>query len=123
MPLNKYHLNRGTTIGSHQARKVMSHHKPAMVAKDMAQALWGRIGLAQRTFGGKLAPKDYHNPNAVVRKELSPQKVGLVIETVQHWGQINKASVTDVVDSMSTVLSQKIQDVRKALRRRGISDF
>ncbi|KAH7935473.1 hypothetical protein HPB52_008407 [Rhipicephalus sanguineus] len=46
----------------------------------MAQAIWGREGLAERSYGGKLAPKDYKNPNAVVRKQLSPHKVALIIE-------------------------------------------
>lgn len=75
----QYHVNRSTTIGSSQAEKIMGHVKPSMVAKDMAVALWGRIGLAQRTYGGKVAPKDYKNPDCVARKELSPAKVGLVL--------------------------------------------
>uniref|UniRef100_A0A6B0VDF2 BEN domain-containing protein n=1 Tax=Ixodes ricinus TaxID=34613 RepID=A0A6B0VDF2_IXORI len=116
----RYHVNRGTTIGSFQAEKIMGHVKPSMVAKDMAVALWGRIGLAQRTYGGKVAPKDYKNPDCVARKELSPAKVGLVLETVQHWGQQNKVPVNNVVSNISNVLAQKIQDTRKALRRQGI---
>ncbi|KAG0436938.1 hypothetical protein HPB47_017688 [Ixodes persulcatus] len=117
---HKYHVNRSTTIGSSQAEKIMGHVKPSMVAKDMAVALWGRIGLAQRTYGGKVAPKDYKNPDCVARKELSPAKVGLVLETVQHWGQQNKVPVNNVVSNISNVLAQKIQDTRKALRRQGI---
>lgn len=57
----------------------MGHHKPATVAGDVAQALWGRIGFAQRASGGKLAPKDYHNHGVVARKELSLHKAGLMI--------------------------------------------
>lgn len=45
----------------------------------MAQAIWGREGLAEHTYGGRLAPKDYRNPTNVVRKELRPQKVALII--------------------------------------------
>uniref|UniRef100_A0A147BAF1 BEN domain-containing protein n=1 Tax=Ixodes ricinus TaxID=34613 RepID=A0A147BAF1_IXORI len=119
----RYHVNRGTTIGSSQADRIMKHTKPTMVAKDMAQAIWGRVGLARRTYGGKVAPKDKQNQNVVVRKELSPFKVGLVIETVQHWGLKNKVPVQQVVANMSTVMSQKIQDSRKALRRLGFEDF
>ncbi|KAG0445444.1 hypothetical protein HPB47_015069, partial [Ixodes persulcatus] len=119
----RYHMNRGTTIGSSQAKRIMEHTKPTMVAKDMAQAIWGRVGLARRTYGGKAAPKDKQNQNVVVRKELSPFKVGLVIETVQHWGLQNKVPVQKVVANMSTVMSQKIQDSRKALRCLGFEDF
>ncbi|KAH7955551.1 hypothetical protein HPB52_001247 [Rhipicephalus sanguineus] len=58
----------------------------------MAQAIWGCEGLAERSYEGKLAPKDYKNPNAVVRKQLSPQKVALIIGSIIHfkWFHLEK---------------------------------
>ncbi|KAG0411458.1 hypothetical protein HPB47_011413 [Ixodes persulcatus] len=44
-------------------------------------------------------------------------------ETVQHWGHQNKVPVQQVITNMSTALSQKIQDSRKALRCLGFEDF
>ncbi|KAH7936280.1 hypothetical protein HPB52_021321 [Rhipicephalus sanguineus] len=77
----RYHVANGFCIGSKQAQKIMAQKKPSLVAKDMAQAIWGRKALAHRTYGGKLAPKDYKNPDATVRKQLSPEKVALIIST------------------------------------------
>lgn len=45
------------------------------MTKDIAQAMWGREVLANRTYGGKLALKDYKNPDATVRKQVRPEKV------------------------------------------------
>ncbi|XP_037505867.1 uncharacterized protein LOC119382226 [Rhipicephalus sanguineus] len=76
---NKYHVANGFCIGSQQAQKIMAQKKPSLVAKDMAQAICGREALANRTYGGKLAPKHYKNPDATVRKQMSPEKVALII--------------------------------------------
>ncbi|XP_042148311.1 uncharacterized protein K02A2.6-like [Ixodes scapularis] len=105
--MKKYYVHRGTTIGSYQAEKIMKQAKPTMVNKEMAQAVWRHVGLV------------------VVQKELSPFNVGLVIliETVQHWGHQNKVHVHQVITNMSTTLSQKIQNSRKALRCLGFEDF
>ncbi|XP_037515550.1 uncharacterized protein LOC119391983 [Rhipicephalus sanguineus] len=54
----KYHVKDGLMIGSKQAEKILGHKKPPLVVKDMAQAIWGREGLAERSYGGKLAPKE-----------------------------------------------------------------
>lgn len=40
-----------------------------MVVKDMAQDIWGRGALVERTYGGKLSLKDNKNSTAVVIKE------------------------------------------------------
>lgn len=48
----------------------------------MAEAIQGREVLAEQTYGGKLPPKDYKNPTAVVRKKVSPQKVAMIIGKV-----------------------------------------
>ncbi|XP_040359515.1 uncharacterized protein LOC121047902 [Ixodes scapularis] len=116
----RFHLKSGITIGSHQAKKALGQRKPALMAKDIAQALWGRQGLADRTYGGKLAPKDYHKPDAILRKEMTPEKVALVIETVTHWGTRAGVPVADAIDNISTILSRKIQDVRKSLKRQNM---
>lgn len=136
----RFHLKRGLTVGSKQAKKAMGQTKPALVAKDISQAIWGRQGLAERTYGGKLAPKDYYKSGATARKEMTPEKVALVIgkfahifcmcdlcvihfafcclaETVTYWGSRTGISVTHALKNMSTILSQKIQDVRKSMRR------
>ncbi|CAN7988347.1 unnamed protein product [Ixodes pacificus] len=112
----RFHLKRGLTVGIKQAKKAMGHTKPALVAKDISQAIWGRRGLAERTYGGKLSPKDYYKSGATARKEMTPEKVALVIETVTYWGSKTGVSVTHALKNMSTILSQKIQDVRKSMR-------
>ncbi|XP_040076473.3 uncharacterized protein LOC115315900 [Ixodes scapularis] len=113
----RFHLKRGLTVGSKQAKKALGQTKPALVAKDISQAIWGRQGLSERTYGGKLAPKDYYKSGATARKEMTPEKVALVIETVTYWGSRTGISVTHALKNMSTILSQKIQDVRKSMRR------
>lgn len=55
--LLQYHVRNGFCIGSQQAEKIMAQKKPSLVAKDMAQAIWGHEVLSNRTYGGKLAPK------------------------------------------------------------------
>ncbi|KAH6920342.1 hypothetical protein HPB50_028671 [Hyalomma asiaticum] len=113
----KYHVKDGVIIGVTQADKILAHKKPSLVAKDMAQAIWGREGLAERSYGGKLAPKDYKNPTAVLRKQLSPQKVAVVIDTVNHWGDMKGVSVKETIENMPTILSQKIQDIRRQKKK------
>ncbi|XP_049513339.1 uncharacterized protein LOC119466415 [Dermacentor silvarum] len=114
----KYHVKDGLVIGAKQAEKILGQKKASLVVKDMAQAIWGREGLAERTYGGKLAPKNYRNPTAVVRKQLSPQKVALIIDTVRHWGSMTGVSVKETIDNVSTILSQKIQDVRRSKKNK-----
>ncbi|KAL1444442.1 hypothetical protein MTO96_029863 [Rhipicephalus appendiculatus] len=104
--------SRRLVRASGQAEKI-GHKKPYLVVKDMAKAIWGREGLAEQSYGGKLAPKDYKNPTAVVRKQLSPEKVAVIIDTVVHWGSKTSVLVKETVDNLSTTLSQKIQDIRR----------
>lgn len=79
--LLQFHLKDGVTISEVQADNIFDSkkNKPALAVKEIAQALWGSELLAQRTYGGKVAPKDRNNPDAKPRKELSPDKVSLVI--------------------------------------------
>lgn len=114
----RYHVKAGLIIGIRQAEKVFANKKPALVAKDMAQAIWGREGLAERTYGGKLAPKDLKKDGAVARKQLSPEKVAAIIETVTRWGAQTGLPVKDTVHNIGTILSQKIQDLRKSFKKK-----
>ncbi|XP_077551110.1 uncharacterized protein LOC144164446 [Haemaphysalis longicornis] len=100
----QYHVKAGLNIGIRQAEKVFANKKPALVAKDMAQAIWGREGLTERTYGGKSAPKDLKKDGAVARKQLSPEKTGLPVK--------------DTVHNIGTILSQKIQDLRKSFKKK-----
>lgn len=60
---------------------MLGNKKANMVAKDMAKALWGDSVLAERSFGGRVAPKDRGNGAAVPRPPLTPEKVALVVGT------------------------------------------
>ncbi|KAG0444719.1 hypothetical protein HPB47_013468, partial [Ixodes persulcatus] len=117
-----FHLKRGATISVKQANKIFNPKavKAKVAAKKTAQALWGLEGLAERSFSGKVAPKDRKDPNAEARKELTPEKVCLVIETASHWGLVKSTDVSETLANLSTVLSEKIQDVRKQFKRRAL---
>ncbi|XP_040078661.1 BEN domain-containing protein 5 [Ixodes scapularis] len=117
----RFHLKGGVTIREDQRQTIFNNTRAAKVAKDTAQALWGSEKLSQRTYGGRLAPKDRRNPGAIARKELSPEKVALVFETVTYWGQTKKVDVSSALVNMNTILSEKIQDTRKALKRIDLS--
>ncbi|KAL3201170.1 hypothetical protein MRX96_043064 [Rhipicephalus microplus] len=55
----------------------------------------------------------HKKPSLCVRKQLSPDKVALIIDTVTHWGSCKGVPVKETVDNLSTILSQKIQDIRR----------
>lgn len=76
----RFHLKGGVTIREDQRQIIFDNTMAAKVAKDTTQALWGSERLSQRTYGGRLAPKDRRNPDAIGRKEMSPEKVALVFE-------------------------------------------
>ncbi|CAN7990541.1 unnamed protein product [Ixodes hexagonus] len=118
----RFHL-KGVTISEVQADNIFDFkkNKPALAAKEIAQALWGSELFAQRTYGGKVAPKDRKNPDAKPRKELSPDKVSLVIETLSHWGMVKKIDVAPALANLSTILSENIQDTRKGIKRWAIA--
>ncbi|KAH8033158.1 hypothetical protein HPB51_008024 [Rhipicephalus microplus] len=79
-------MKHGLMISSKHMEKILGHKKFSLVVKDTAQALWGREGLAECSYRSKLAPKDYKTPKAVVRRQLSPHKVALMIDTLAHSG-------------------------------------
>lgn len=41
----------------------------------------------------------------------------LFAETVTYWGHMKKVDVSSALANMNTILSEKIQDTRKALKR------
>ncbi|XP_064462184.1 uncharacterized protein LOC135372510 isoform X2 [Ornithodoros turicata] len=84
----RYHVNNGYTIAGTAALRVLKNSRLTLVAKDMAQALWGNAVLCERSFGGRVAPRDKCNPGILPRKELTPAKVNRVIETEAHWGKM-----------------------------------
>ncbi|KAM7314930.1 uncharacterized protein ISCGN_004714 [Ixodes scapularis] len=116
----RFHLKGGVTISETQRKTIYANKKAAKTAKDTAQALWGSKKLNERTYGGRLAPKDRKNLDATARKELTPEKVSLVFETLAHWGRTENVDITSTVANMNTVLSEKIQDTRKAFKRRAL---
>lgn len=67
-----------------QAKKVLGNTRPVMVVKDMSKALWGDEVLAERSYGGRVAPRDKRNNAVAPRPPLTPEKVALVIGT---WNQ------------------------------------
>lgn len=75
----QFHLKGGVTVSEKQRSAIYANTRPAKFAKDTAQVLWGSKTLVERSYGGKLAPKDRKKLGASARKELSPEKVALVI--------------------------------------------
>ncbi|CAN7978027.1 unnamed protein product, partial [Ixodes persulcatus] len=94
----RFHLKDGVTISEVQAENIFDpkKNKPALAVKEIAQAPWGSEVLAQRTDGGKVAPKDRNNPDAKPRKEHSPDKE-----------MAKKIDVAPALANLSTILSEK----------------
>ncbi|XP_040065348.1 uncharacterized protein LOC115324298 isoform X2 [Ixodes scapularis] len=116
----RFHLKGGVTISEEQRKHIYANTRPAKFAKDTAQILWGSKTLVERSYGGKLAPKDRKNLGASARKELTPEKVSLILETLTHWGRTKNVEVSGAFANMNTILSEKIQDTRKGFRRMGL---
>ncbi|XP_064462354.1 uncharacterized protein LOC135372824 [Ornithodoros turicata] len=115
---DKFHLTKGVCITELQAKKILGNQKATLVAKDLAMALWGAKGLAERSVGGTAAPKDKNKPNCVPRPKLTPVKVGVIVETLNYWGRNKKMDPLSAIKNINSILSDKIQDVRKALKRK-----
>lgn len=84
MPDGRYHINNGYTIAATAALRVLKNKCPALVAKDIALALWGSAVLSERSYGGKVAHNDKGNPYVQPRKELTPEKMNVVIDSKQE---------------------------------------
>ncbi|CAN8007274.1 unnamed protein product, partial [Ixodes pacificus] len=110
------HLKKGIIINKVQARKIMMNKKATVVAKDTAQALWTQAGLAERSVKGVLAPNKKKSGEAP-KPALTPEKVEVVAATVSHWGKKNEVDVGAVLQNLTPILTEKIQDCIKAERR------
>lgn len=113
----QFHLAKGVFVTSGQATKILNK-KPTLVAKDTAQAIWTNEVLADRSVHGGVAP----NKRALgerAKKQLSPEKVQVVAATVRYWGSKKSIDVDSTVAALSRLLSEKIQDARKSLKKQG----
>ncbi|XP_077517162.1 BEN domain-containing protein 5-like isoform X3 [Amblyomma americanum] len=113
---HKFHLTAGIIISGGQASKIMSNKKPSLVCKDTAQAVWGNEVLATRSFSGAVAPKQ-RALGEKPKQPLTPHKVDVVIATMKHWGTVKGVDVSEAVWNVPRMLTEKIQDVKKALRK------
>ncbi|KAL1443912.1 hypothetical protein MTO96_045762 [Rhipicephalus appendiculatus] len=111
-----FHLQKGYQITGTQAAKILNNKKATLVCKDTAQALWTNEVLATRSVSGKSAPAK-RATGVQPKKQLTPQKVDIVVATVKHWGRCKNVDVVDVVKVVPRLLTEKIQDVSKALRK------
>ncbi|KAL1452379.1 hypothetical protein MTO96_027912 [Rhipicephalus appendiculatus] len=111
-----FHLQKGYQISGTQAAKILNNKKATLVCKDTAQALWTNEVLATRSVSGKSAPAK-RATGMQPKKQLTPQKVDIVVAPVEHWGRCKNVDVVDVVKIVPRLLTEKIQDVSKALRK------
>ncbi|KAG0436603.1 hypothetical protein HPB47_017866, partial [Ixodes persulcatus] len=48
---------------------------------------------------------------------LTPEKVNVVEATLHHWAGVKKVDITAAVANLGNILSEKIQDSIKSVRR------
>uniref|UniRef100_A0A147BD19 BEN domain-containing protein n=1 Tax=Ixodes ricinus TaxID=34613 RepID=A0A147BD19_IXORI len=108
----RFHLTRGYYITLDCAGKIDKNKKPTIVIKDAAQGIWGRKVLQQRTLSGAVGPTKRHLGD-LARKQLTPEKISVVADTVKYWGEKKKIDVTEALKNINGILSQKIQDARR----------
>lgn len=132
----QFHLAKGVFITSDQALKIMNNKKPTLVGKDTAQAIWTNEVLACRSVNGGVAPNKRTLGETAKKKQLTPEKVEVVVgntvlpspckgsshftffsATVRYWGAKKKVNVDATLSGMSRILMEKIQDVRKLLKK------
>lgn len=116
LPDGSFHLAEGIVISANQAAKILNNKKATLVCKDTAHAIWGTDGLLNRSVSGVAAPK-LRAAGELPKQPLTPTKVNVVTATVRHWGQLKGEDVTTAVASITKLLSEKIQDVRKSSKR------
>ncbi|XP_077501549.1 uncharacterized protein LOC144112625 [Amblyomma americanum] len=113
---SQFHLTGGIIIYEGQVEKILTKKKPTLVCKDTAQAVWSNEVLATKSFSGAVAPKQW----ALGEKQkqpLTPQKVEFMIATMKHRGTIKGVDISEAVRNVPQMLTEKIQDVKKALRK------
>ncbi|KAM7289859.1 BEN domain-containing protein 5-like [Ixodes scapularis] len=107
-----FHLTRGHYISMESAKKIDKNKKPTIVIKDAAQGIWGKKVLQQRTLSGAVGPTKRHLGD-LARKQLTPEKISVVADTLRYWGEKKKIDVTEALKNMNAILSEKIQDARR----------
>ncbi|XP_075527076.1 BEN domain-containing protein 5-like [Dermacentor variabilis] len=115
LPDGSFHLAEGVIVSATQAAKISNNKKPTLVCKDTAQAIWGTDGLVNRSVSGIAAPKQ-RAAGELPKQPLTLKKVNIVTAAVRYWGQL-KGDATATVASITKLLSEKIQDVRKSHKR------
>ncbi|XP_049523134.1 BEN domain-containing protein 5-like [Dermacentor silvarum] len=112
----QFHLAEGIVISANQAAKILNNKKATLVCKDTVQAIWGTDVLVNRSVSGVAAPK-LRAAGELPKQPLTPTKLNVVTATVRYWGQLKGEDVTTAVASITKLLSEKIQDVRKSSKR------
>ncbi|XP_040069554.1 uncharacterized protein LOC120842484 isoform X2 [Ixodes scapularis] len=113
----RFHLQKGIVLTSTQAKRVMAHTKPSLVVKETAQSIWTTPGLAVRSMSGQL-PASKRASGELPKPALTPEKVNVVEATLHHWAGLKKVDVTAAVSNLGKILSEKIQDSIKSMRRK-----
>ncbi|XP_049527089.1 uncharacterized protein LOC125946932 [Dermacentor silvarum] len=111
-----FHLTKGVIITAAQAEKILRNKKATLVVKDTAQAIWTAGVLVTRSVSGNVAPK-LRVLGEARKQPLTPEKVDVIAATLQHWGQRSQVEVTEAVRAIPRLLTEKIQDCRKSLKK------
>ncbi|KAH8033964.1 hypothetical protein HPB51_018433 [Rhipicephalus microplus] len=98
------------------AKRILSHKKARLVVKETAQAIWSQKGLASRSVKGGVAP-GRRNLGEVAKPALTPEKVAVLEETLNHWSHVTGADSSIAARNLTSILTEKIQDCIKAERR------
>ncbi|KAH7934518.1 hypothetical protein HPB51_029116 [Rhipicephalus microplus] len=99
------------------AKRILSHKKARLVVKETAQAIWSQKGLASRSVKGGVAP-GRRNLGEVAKPALTPEKVAVLEETLNHWSHVTGADSSIAARNLTSILTEKIQDCIKAERRK-----
>lgn len=87
------------------------------MVKETAQAIWSQKGLASRSVKGGVAP-GRRNLGEVAKPALTPEKVAVLEETLNHWSHVTGADSSIAARNLTSILTEKIQDCIKAERRK-----
>ncbi|KAH9384017.1 hypothetical protein HPB48_026000 [Haemaphysalis longicornis] len=112
-----FHLAKGVTVSAVQAAKILGNKKATLVCKDAAQAIWTSEVLATKSVSGHLPPAK-RSSGVAPKDPLTPLKVDVVAATVEHWGRTRKLDVSGTLVLLPRILTEKIQDVTRALRKK-----
>ncbi|KAK8784168.1 hypothetical protein V5799_009467 [Amblyomma americanum] len=111
-----FHLSKGIIITAAGAAKILQNKKGTLVCKDAAHAIWGPDTLAVRSVRGVVASTK-KALGEEPKQPLTPEKIGVIVATVKHWGLQRGVDVDPVVKNINRILSEKIQDIVKSKRK------